>query len=488
MDELFVFLIAALIVHLSLLFFDVVFKSCSHYPYLYFLSKTGIQILPFRINWFTTAFNRQIQKWSSKRPKLQTAWFTAGTWVSICIMPMAFLLIMYTTYVTMRSSYYVERNMLIVEPLVPGWNLPSSDFGYYLLTLFISSMIHEMGHAMAAVREGIHLGGFGMTIFFVIPVVMTHLENLDSLQPLKQLRVLCAGVWHNIFLALVAAVIATTLPWFFYPFFNFGTGVQVQSVKLGSSISGEGGLLVGDKITHLSGCPVQGSTSWQECLLRVLHEPHSGFCLQDSFIREHDESIPAKHISESVIECCGVNNPRHLCFEYIGSDDEPLPLPQHTCLFARRVIQLSLKTCVKAKECPYFYHCFRPSLENSTKLVHIKREKGDDVLFLGNPAEIYHSVQISDFISLSDYFPSAIPDAITKLCQFLTIFSSGLAVLNIIPCFFFDGEHIIKALIELTLSKRLPLLSARQVVHISISLFGTMMLCVYVCVMLFSVV
>jgi S2P endopeptidase len=60
---------------------------------------------------------------------------------------------------------------------------------------------------------------------------MTHIEQLDVLPPIKKLRVLCAGVWHNLFLAIITAIIATTLPWLLYPFFDFGTGVQVELLK-----------------------------------------------------------------------------------------------------------------------------------------------------------------------------------------------------------------------------------------------------------------
>jgi hypothetical protein len=36
---------------------------------------------------------------------------------------------------------------------MPGVNLPMSQIGYYLLTLFVCGVFHEMGHAIAAVRQ-----------------------------------------------------------------------------------------------------------------------------------------------------------------------------------------------------------------------------------------------------------------------------------------------------------------------------------------------
>ena len=35
---------------------------------------------------------------------------------------------------------------------MPGVNLPASQLSYYLLTLLVCGILHEMGHAIAAVR------------------------------------------------------------------------------------------------------------------------------------------------------------------------------------------------------------------------------------------------------------------------------------------------------------------------------------------------
>lgn len=35
---------------------------------------------------------------------------------------------------------------------IPGINIPISDIGYYVISLLICSLFHELGHASAAVR------------------------------------------------------------------------------------------------------------------------------------------------------------------------------------------------------------------------------------------------------------------------------------------------------------------------------------------------
>lgn len=65
----------------------------------------------------------------------------------------------------------------------------------------------------------------------MIPAAYVQLEQLELLPAIKQLRILCAGVWHNIVLAIVAAVAVSLLPWILYPFYDYGTGVQVQDIS-----------------------------------------------------------------------------------------------------------------------------------------------------------------------------------------------------------------------------------------------------------------
>jgi S2P endopeptidase len=150
------------------------------------------------------------------------------------------------------------------------------------------------------------------------------------------------------------------------------------------------------------------------------------------------------------------------------------------------VIEIATSHCLKASDCPASLHCFKPSLENSTKLVRVHRSKGNLVLFLGHPADVYHSVKVTDFITFYKFFPSSIPDSVTKMCHFITIFSSGIAILNIIPCFYFDGQSIICTLLDIILAKKVPLASVRHAISLCLTLLGSFILIVYIFVMLFT--
>lgn len=111
--------------------------------------------------------------------------------------------------------------------------MPLSDFGYYCLTIAFCSIIHEIGHAVASFKEGVHVYGVGLIIFLIIPVAFVKInsEELSSLHPKKQLRIFCAGIWHNIVLSSIAYIFLFCLPFLLSPFYDLGKGVFVLSVS-----------------------------------------------------------------------------------------------------------------------------------------------------------------------------------------------------------------------------------------------------------------
>jgi S2P endopeptidase len=92
-------------------------------------------------------------------------------------------------------------------------------------------------------REGVHIDGIGLVIVLIVPVVFVHLntQQYDVLPPKRQLRITCAGVWHNVVLTAAAILLLILLPILLYPFFDTGTGVTVrniQQVQVKSKVTG----------------------------------------------------------------------------------------------------------------------------------------------------------------------------------------------------------------------------------------------------------
>lgn len=47
---------------------------------------------------------------------------------------------------------YVSKSALLLSFQVPGVNIPTSQLAYFFIALLLSGVIHELGHAVAALR------------------------------------------------------------------------------------------------------------------------------------------------------------------------------------------------------------------------------------------------------------------------------------------------------------------------------------------------
>jgi S2P endopeptidase len=86
---------------------------------------------------------------------------------------------------------------------------------------------------MAAVRDDVRLFGIGAIIFFIVPVAFVQIsdEQLDLLPIKNRLRILCAGIWHNVVLAILAIIALGLVTFFFSFFFIKNSGVFIKNIS-----------------------------------------------------------------------------------------------------------------------------------------------------------------------------------------------------------------------------------------------------------------
>ncbi|KRT84719.1 Peptidase, partial [Oryctes borbonicus] len=236
----------------SLLFFlDRFYKTCSHYPYIQFLKGTGLEVRFLHIKWQTTALNRTFLRWGSGHSSFFSAWFQWGTYISVLLLPIAIILLIVTIFQTFSRK---TTNNSVMEAVIPGVNLPASELGYYSLTLIISSIVHEAGHGIAAIREDVHLSNVGINLFFILPVAYVSLnsDDIQKLNPRKSLKIFCAGVWHNIMLSVVAYAVYMILPILFSSLYILNNGVIVTDIAKHSPLKGANGLYSNDKVIQIN--------------------------------------------------------------------------------------------------------------------------------------------------------------------------------------------------------------------------------------------
>lgn len=466
-----------------------------HYPYDAFLKGTGLTVRPFRISWYTTAFNRTAVKWASGYPKLFTCSFDIGVFVTLALLPSIFIWHLVSLYIHAseerlaggeaagRSAARTE--VVQLQLMLPGVNLPLNEIGYYITALGICSVVHEIGHAFAAVLEDVPVVGFGFHVLLALPIAYTELgsDQMNVLRTWRKLRVLCAGVWHNVVLAVVCYAAFSTLSILFTPFYTTNQSVIVTSITRDSLVAGDRGLAVSDVITSINDCPVQNMDRWYECLVASIRN-QPAYCIPSDYVLNHDESVPVFHTSEGVTECCDQHNQRNMCFEYMTSESGSyglIELPQFMCLNIRKTIEHSLNYCHRSEKLCLDSFCIKPMMNNLTTVLQIKRAGRPDVMYIGHPSDVALTVRVSQYVPKTFLLGAGFADGVSLLLKYMVVFSLGLGIVNAIPCFCFDGYHITSTVTNHLFQRAIPERNKREVIGVTITTIGTLIFVIALC-------
>lgn len=76
------------------------------------------------------------------------------------------------------------------------------------------------------------INGFGVFVMVVYPgaFVDLHTEHLLAIPPKRQLKIYCAGIWHNFVLVLIGIVMLVTMPTTMSMLYATGEGVVVTEL------------------------------------------------------------------------------------------------------------------------------------------------------------------------------------------------------------------------------------------------------------------
>ncbi|CAN7988588.1 unnamed protein product, partial [Ixodes hexagonus] len=231
-----------------------------------------------------------------------------------------------------------------------------------------------------------------------------------------------------------------------------------------SGAYGPNGLLPGDHIIAVDGCMVRNPATWKSCLVQAVLIPQLGYCQRKLLVQSEG--------TWSSNDCCHGQSNNSLCFSYLDHDEK-----REVCLPARHTLETSQGYCNSS--CPTEdYSCLKPVLDNVTKLVQVKRENWPAMLFLGPPAELWHSVAVIKWVPRQKYL-SVLPVHIYEVfLHYIMSFSGALALLNTIPCIALDGKWILQGLIKL-LTQGFPCLRpSRKWLYLFLVLSGTFLLAI----------
>ena len=420
--------------------------------YLQRLEDWGVTLSFAHVRCYTTKFNRLFQLVGTTSKRACRCWFTLGALIGVLLMLLSLMVLGLTLYQAFAAP---EGTQQVLTPVMPGVNLPWNDIAYYLLTLAVCGVFHEAGHALAASTEQVRVNGFGVFMLFLYPgaFVDLHSDHLSVISPQRQLRIYCAGVWHNVILVLCALGFLWTLPYSLAPFYSVDGGIVVTSLPTGSVL--EGKINPGDIITSVNSCPINTDVDWFNCLEELHSSSQHGYCVSQELMSERvslalNQTTLAEDGSR---ECCDKDSQSDICFQVVFGGQRP---SIYKCLRARTITART--TCTNARDCGGVseHACVFPALSSPSKLLRISHNGGEDVLFLGDPRALNFVVSISSFVPKTPNVPLWLPGFLRTLSTYFISLSSALALLNMVPAYFLDGQWALTVLVDLCFEKRIP--------------------------------
>ena len=114
--------------------------------------RNQLHIGILNIRWSTTVFNNIFSQLTAKHSTFFRSWFNIGTVITLMLIVPSIMLLFVTASNSLSSLGSEMKEDAILQPVIPGLNLPKSEFLHYIVTLFTCTIIHEFGHAFAAVR------------------------------------------------------------------------------------------------------------------------------------------------------------------------------------------------------------------------------------------------------------------------------------------------------------------------------------------------
>ncbi|XP_055333114.1 membrane-bound transcription factor site-2 protease-like isoform X2 [Paramacrobiotus metropolitanus] len=351
-------------------------------------------------------------------------------------------------------------------PIIPGINLPLSHIVPFFCSVLLSTVVHEMGHGISSASELTEVGGMGVAVLGIFPAAFVVVKNLDSQALSRQLRIMAAGVWHNLVLATIAGTFLWSMPILTGLMYTSGRGVTVTAVLDSHAALANHSIPfhVGMEIYSINQCSANNSRALERCAVAY---NKGGFCLSAEAIKSArgDFIPPVKYKqtpSESfhtenstVLECCR-NTSSSLCFymqtkiaDYSNQTRSISP----ECLQVKKVRYK--QRCNVSLECRMWpaEECYVPYLLPSERVLLFNTSAGP-VLFVGDAAGLLRALRVSNYSQAESLLPLWLPGIVEIWLKYIVSVSLALAILNVVPCVGLDGQHIFSIWLDVLFAKQ----------------------------------
>ena len=233
----------------------------------------------------------QVKKISNASTKWNI-WGNAGVGFALFVMSGVFIFTLYSAFVLLTTqtepSISNPKNYLVI----PGVNdfIPLTVITEVLIALLLAMVIHELGHAIYCVYEGIGIESTGLVLFGVIPIgafVEPNEEGQEKASRPSRLRMFSAGVFNNLWTTIITLVLLILV--------SSTLIAPISGAYIASSETD--GLERGDVIQAVNGTPVESNTEFSSTL-----EQSSGETAQLTLANGEQVSIQKEIFISSVLE------------------------------------------------------------------------------------------------------------------------------------------------------------------------------------------
>jgi S2P endopeptidase len=346
--------------------------------------------------------------------------------------------------VATRATTY-SRVTHAVNPIIPGLTVPLKHLPLILLSLCISQIVHESGHAITAAIHRIPMLAAGASITFMFPAAFVTLPSarVEELSSLDRLRVITSGCYHNLTLWLI--LLATAWSGIGRRVLLVGyedvfvRGLIVTYVEPDSPLSMH--LPVGSFLTTLDDLPLNSSRdAWSTYLLEPTPATYKqGWCVDTSRLSDDHQ-------------CCVDTASSPSCFVSFENAMEEY------CTDPVAILSKIQNRCDSSTSCLKSQSCIKPRGDQDILRITVNhRGAGTEdehiVLWSGPRYEVWEQVQTTYLAPRFGIIPLKLPLVFADFFQYLKLTNLSLYLLNSLPLPALDGSQLLIILLEMVFTR-----------------------------------
>ncbi|KAF9447627.1 hypothetical protein P691DRAFT_776009 [Macrolepiota fuliginosa MF-IS2] len=348
--------------------------------------------------------------------------------------------------VSARLAYGEPALESPITPILPGVTVPMNHIPAILVALFLSQVVHELGHAVAGALYGIPILTSGVSITVCLPAAFVSFSSatLDTLRPSAKSRVIAAGPFHNLLFWCFWALAGYLGSGVFFALLGYkdvsSIGRVVLNVDEASPLVGY--LVGGAIITKLNDQSMVSSLANSDPWGSFLKSPPDGGV-------DLGWCVDAKEFGSSSKECCLPDETLSTALSCFVANTTP---NQIGCLDPIPVLTSTDATlrCASENDCKGGHVCLRPSEREGLLRLTVTggEEKHENVVLWSGPRrEIWDEVMVGRWLPRFAFLPISLPSWANIFWEYMMMVNLSLFLFNLVPIGGLDGTHFLRSVL-----------------------------------------